>query len=99
MRLQAVGRQLLYQLRGASSSRGAADFLVCRQLHGGADFAVLTQDALMRISCPALRSTPLLVWSTPLHDIVHICKCAPCSAAAFLQLRRGRTLIIVKINF
>lgn len=67
---QAMGRALLLGLeRGRHAS---APFLLCRQLAGGSDFAVLTRRQLLCISAPSQTAAPTLRWAVALEDLFHI---------------------------
>ena len=67
---QAIGRYLLSEVAGGAFA--GEEFLICRQLAGGTDFALLTSHRLLRVSWPGLRFLPAVTWFTLLADILHI---------------------------
>jgi hypothetical protein len=75
--VQAMGRALLLGLeRGRYAS---APFLLCRQLAGGSDFAVLTRRRLLCICAPSQTAPPTLRWAVALEDLFHIRRHGHCS--------------------
>lgn len=72
-----MGRALLLGLeRGRYAS---APFLLCRQLAGGSDFAVLTRRRLLCICAPSQTAPPTLRWAVALEDLFHIRRHGHCS--------------------
>ena len=74
---QAMGRWLLLGLEASTGRPSEGEFVVCRQLAGGGEYAVLTRARLLCVAAPAGRRwAPTLRWAVALEDLLGVRRCS-----------------------
>ena len=77
MASQAMGRWLLLGLEASTGRPSEGEFVVCRQLAGGGEYAVLTRARLLCVAAPAGRRwAPTLRWAVALEDLLGVRRCS-----------------------
>lgn len=68
-----MGRWLLLGLEAGTGGAADGEFVACRQLAGGGEYAVLTRRHLLCIAAPAGRRwAPTLRWAVTLEDLLGV---------------------------